>query len=253
MTAPTAIVADDEDHLRAHLKKMLRQHWPELVICAEAANGEEAAAALQKWQPDFAFLDIKMPVMSGLEVAQRNHGLSHIIFVTAYDEFAVAAFENNAVDYLLKPVSSKRLRMTIERAKSRLNQVPPNIDTLVEILSQQLSKPAGDATYLQWIKATRQDYINLIAIDEVDYFQSADKYTSVITRNGEWIIRTSLKELEKSLDPERFWRIHRGTIVRVQAIEQFSKTFSGHPILKLHGHKKPLPVSRSHAERFKAD
>ncbi len=253
MSAPTAIIADDEKNLRDYLRDMLSRHWPELMICEECRNGEEALDALQKWQPDFAFLDIKMPAMSGLEVAQKASGLTHVVFVTAYDEYAIAAFENNAIDYLLKPVSSERLLKTIERAKARLSTDPTDLSSLLETLGKQIKSAESAPRYLQWIKATRRGQVNLIAVDDVDYFQSANKYTSVFTKDGEWIIRTPLKELETRLDPDKFWRIHRSVIVRAQAIEQFKRTFAGRPVLKLHSHDKPLPVSRRYEGLFKAD
>ena len=248
MTAPTAIIADDEPNLRNYLKEQLSRHWPELIILAEADNGQQALDALQHWQPDFAFLDIKMPALSGIEVARENNGQTHIIFVTAYDHYAIEAFENAAADYLLKPVSDERLQLTIERLKNKLDQRPADLGKLL----QRLTQPAP-RQYLQWIKAARGTEVELIAVEQIDYFHAADKYTTVTTQNGEWIIRTPLKELEKTLNPDQFWRIHRSTIIRVAAIESFRKTFSGHNQVKLTGHNKPLTVSRSHAERFKAD
>lgn len=253
MSSPTAIIADDENNLRDYLRDLLSRHWPELIICAECDNGKEALSALHKWRPDFAFLDIKMPVMSGLEVAQKASGMTHVVFVTAYDEYAIAAFENNAIDYLLKPVSSKRLLKTIARAKARLHTVPPDLSRLMEALKKQIHPTEKTTHFLQWIKASRQGHIHLISVDDIDFFQSANKYTSVFTRDGEWVIRTALKEVESELAPDKFWRIHRSTIVRVQAIEQFKRTFAGHSVVKIRGHEKPLPVSRRYEALFKAD
>lgn len=251
MTAPTALIADDESNLRSYLKEQLAIYWPELVICAEASNGLQAQKALQKWQPDLAFLDIKMPGLSGIEVARQNTLNTHIIFVTAYDQYAVEAFENAAVDYLLKPVSSERLLKTIQRLQQKLLQPTPPATVINQLLGQLTTTPA--TPWLQWIKASRKNRVELIAVSDIDYFQAADKYTSVITRDGEWIIRTRLKELEKELDPSQFWRIHRSTIIRVAVIESFRKTFSGRHLVKLAGHEKPLVVSRSHIKLFKAD
>ncbi len=254
MPRPTALIVDDEANLRRHLRKQLDHHWPELVICAEAGDGNAALEAYARWQPDFVFLDIKMPGLNGMEVAGTLAPDTHIVFVTAYDQFAVEAFEKSAVDYLLKPVSDERLLKTIDRLK-RHNAIhghsplPPAVLELLKTLD-----PAPHASrYLQWIKASHRGQIHLLAVEEIDYFQSADKYTTVVTQDGEWVIRTALKSLESELDPDRFWRIHRSVIVRVQAIEQYRKTFSGRAIVKLHGHPTPLPVSRRYADIFKAD
>ncbi len=257
MTAPTALIADDESHLRGYLKELLVSLWPELIICAEAANGLEALEALQKWQPDIAFLDIKMPGLSGLEVAEQTLNKmphTHLVFVTAYDQFAIKAFENAALDYLLKPVTRERLQITLHRLQQKLQQttpLPSNSHAIHELISQ-LNPPLAPQ-YLQWIKVNKQQCIKLISVEEIDYFQSADKYTSVFTQMAEWVIRTPLKKLEQKLDPEKFWRIHRSSIIRVSAVESFRKTFSGRFFLKLYGHDQSLVVSRSYAERFKTD
>ena len=248
MSAPTAIIADDEANLRQYLRNRLTRLWPELIIRAEAGNGEQALHALQRWRPDLAFLDIRMPGVSGIEVARQDGGQTHIVFVTAYDEYAIEAFENAAADYLLKPVSDDRLRLAITRLQKKLDQTPPDLGALLEKLTP---KPAP--RYLRWIKAAKGSRVELIAVDQVDYFQAADKYTTVITCDGEWLIRTPLKILEQSLDPDQFWRIHRGVIIRVGAIESFHKTFSGRHLVTLTGSDKPLPVSRGHIDRFKAD
>jgi len=199
-----------------------------------------------------------MPALSGIEVARNNPLDTHIIFVTAYDQYAIEAFENAAVDYLLKPVSSERLQITIQRLQQKLTQTSqPDPANIAQILSQLSTASASQQTsqtrYLQWIKASKQNHIELIPVEEIDYFQSADKYTSVITKDTEWIIRTPLKELEKELNPNHFWRIHRSTIIRVAAIQSYHKTFSGRHLVKLTGHDKPLPVSRRHIDLFKAD
>ena len=248
MSAPTAIIADDEANLRQYLRNRLACLWPELIIRAEAENGEQALQALQRWRPDFAFLDIRMPGVSGIEVARRDGGQTHIVFVTAYDEYAIEAFDNAAADYLLKPVSDDRLQLAIARLRNKLEQAPPDLGALLERLAQ---RPAP--RYLRWIKAAKGSRLELIAVDDIDYFQAADKYTTVVTRDGEWLIRTPLKTLETSLDPDQFWRIHRGIIIRVGAIESFHKTFSGRHLVTLTGHDRPLPVSRGHIDRFKAD
>ncbi len=254
MTSPTALIVDDEDNLRAYLRTQLARRWPELVVVAEAANGESALAAWRELQPDFVFLDVQMPGISGMEVAERIAGSVHIVFVTAYDQYAIEAFDQAAVDYLLKPVSDERLMKTIARLKDKKKgdaRTAASAD--LKQLLNALRHPGESNTYLHWIKASRQGQINLIAIDDIDYFKSADKYTTVVTRQGEWLIRTSLKKLETELDPDKFWRIHRGTIVRVEAIEAFKRGFSGKAMVKLYNHEQPLPVSRAHEAVFRAD
>ena len=248
MERPTAIIADDEPQLCAFLRRQLGQCWPELSILEEAHNGHEALDIIDEFRPDIAFLDIKMPVLSGLEVAGRMATPCHVVFVTAYDQYAVQAFESAAVDYLLKPVSRERLEKTVARLRSCLAKEPPDLSQLVAKLSEQLRSKAG---YLQWLQASFQNELVMISVDEVDFFQASDKYTLVVTRNKEWIIRMSLKELEAALDPERFWRIHRNAIVKVAAIARGTHDFRGNHVLHLHGHKRTLSVGRNYAHRFR--
>ena len=245
---PTAIIADDEPQLCAFLRRQLGQCWPELSILEEAHNGREALDIIDEFRPDIAFLDIKMPVLSGLEVAGRMATPCHVVFVTAYDQYAVQAFESAAVDYLLKPVSRERLEKTVARLRSCLAKEPPDLSQLVAKLSEQLRSKAD---YLQWLQASFQNELVMISVDEVDFFQASDKYTLVVTRNKEWIIRMSLKELEAALDPERFWRIHRNAIVKVAAIARVIHDFRGNYVLHLHEHKRTLSVGRNYAHRFR--
>ena len=248
MKQPTAIIADDEAPLRMYLRRQLAKVWPELDIRGEAENGPNALRLIQDCTPDIAFLDIKMPGMTGLEVAAQVMGHCHTVFVTAYDHYAVQAFENAAVDYLLKPVSDKRLRKTISRLQTRISVPPPDISELLEKLSATFRPKAS---HLQWLKVGHGDEVLMLSVDEVDYFQAEDKYTSVVTKDKEWVIRPSIKELETALNPDLFWRIHRGTIVRVDSIARVTREFIGRYQLVLHGHNDPLTVSRTHAYRFK--
>lgn len=243
-----ALIADDEAALSDYLQRLLHNCWPELEIVQTCANGEQALGAIEQYRPEIAFLDVQMPALNGLQVAQRLQHRPHLVFVTAYDQYAIPAFEQAAVDYLLKPVSEARLRETVKRLQQRLSQPAADLSQLLA----QLSTPAR-IEYLNWLKASQGDEVRLIAVNEVDYFEAADKYTSVHCGSREWIIRTPLKQLESQLNPEHFWRIHRSLIVRVAAIEKFSKTFSGQHEVKLGGHKKPLPVSRSYVHLFKQD
>ncbi len=247
---PTAIIADDEGPLRLYLKKQLNKLWPELDIVAEAMNGNEALALIQEHRPTIAFLDIQMPGMSGLEVAETLGNQCRIVFVTAFDHYAVEAFENAAVDYLLKPVSETRLRKTLHRIQSQEKADPPNLTPLLKQLSASLQNTPRQ---LKWIKVSRQDETCLLNVNDIDYFLAADKYTSLYTGGKEWLIRTPLKVLEASLDPDQFWRIHRSTLVRVAAIQGITRDLVGRYTLQMQGYAKPLGVSRGHAHLFKQD
>ncbi|MCX7173222.1 MAG: LytTR family DNA-binding domain-containing protein [Proteobacteria bacterium] len=252
MKQPTAVIADDEAPLRTFLRRRLAECWPELKIVGEAENGQEALEMITALQPDVAFLDIRMPLLSGLEVAGRlDPGLHlNLVFVTAYDEHAIQAFDNAAVDYLLKPVSLQRLAKTAERLKSMLVAEPVDLSQLLARLPAELS---GKPNYLQRVQASTTDGIVMVPVDSVDYFQAADKYTLVVTGDKQWIIRKSLKELEAALDPERFWRVHRNAIVRLDAIERAVHDERGSLTLHLLGQKQPLSVGRNYLHRFKAD
>jgi DNA-binding LytR/AlgR family response regulator len=243
----TAIIVDDEPNLCALLKRQLAASWPELVIAAEAHNAADAQCMIDELHPDVAFLDIRMPGMSGLELAKLIGTACHIVFVTAYDQYAVQAFENAAVDYLLKPVSEERLSTTVARLQERLSKSPPDLSPLLAHLTKQI-RPKK--LYLQWLQVSQHNDIELVPVDEVDYFQASDKYTLVVNRKSERVIRTSLKELEDELDPERFWRIHRNAIVRVAAIARVTRDFGG-LTLKLHNHEKTLSVGRSYTHLFR--
>lgn len=245
---PTAIIVDDEPNLCSLLSRQLNVCWPELEILAEVHTGADALHLLVGLRPDVAFLDIKMPGMSGLELAKHIGPSCHIVFVTAYDQYAVQAFENAAVDYLLKPVAQERLRKTALRLQQQITSVPPDLTSLLEKLSAQI-RPKKQ--YLQWLQVSTQNDIELLPVDEVDYFQASDKYTLVINSKTERVIRTSLKELEEELDPERFWRIHRNAIVRVAAIARVSRDFKGGLALHLHQHERTLSVGRSYANLFR--
>ena len=238
----TAIIADDEAPLRHHLKKLLANLWPTLQISGEASNGLQALELIKT--ADIAFLDIEMPGMKGLEVAAKYDGACRIVFITAYDKYAIQAFENAAVDYILKPVSEERLQKTIERLQQKLE---PSVD--FETLRLMIQQPT--VSYLQWLKVSHKDEIYLLPVNEVDYFQASNKYTSVVTAEKEWLIKTPIKELETTLNPKYFWRIHRGTIVRLPAIARVTKGFQGRYILQLHEHKEELTVSRAYAHLFK--
>ena len=253
MKQPSALIADDEAPLRAFLRRRLSECWPALQILGEAENGQEALEMIAALQPDVAFLDIRMPLLSGLEVASRLTLPLHVVFVTAYDEYAIQAFENAAIDYLLKPVSMERLSKTASRLQTLLAtgaDTPPDLGQLLALLPQELR---GTPKYLRRIQVAADGGIVMVSADSVDYFQAADKYTLVVTPDKEWLIRRSLKELEAALDPERFWRVHRNAIVRLDAIERAAHDAHGSFVLHLHRRQQPLSVGRNYLHRFKAD
>ena len=245
---PTAVIAEDEPVLRVQLVSMLRAVWPELVILAAAEDGLQTMRALEQHRPDVLFLDIQMPGLTGLEVARQASGSCHVVFVTAYDQYAVAAFEVGAVDYVMKPLSLERLATACARMKKRLSSVPANLESLLETLAK---RSAQAQPYLRWINASLGNDVKLITVDEICYFRSDTKYTRVVTPDGESLIRKSLKELSDELDPALFWQIHRSTIVNVNAIAQVSRDFAGHVIVKLKNRKETLPVSQPFAHLFR--
>ena len=248
-----AIIADDEEQLRSYLKSGLSTVWPELIICGEAGNGEEALKLIEEHRPDIAFLDIKMPGLSGMDVARKIAGTCWIVFITAYDQYAVEAFENEAIDYLLKPVTDKRLETTVKRLQKQIadtHEPPPDLaGTMERVLSAlETRKTAG---YLQWIKILHGDEIRLIPVDKIYYFQASDKYTLVMTREEESLIKKSIKELSEELDLHHFWRIHRGTIVNATQIAKVNRSLTGRLVIKLKDLPGTLTVSRTYAYLFR--
>ena len=248
--APTALIAEDEPMLRAMLKARLAEAWPELVIVAEAANGAEALSLFSAHRPDIALLDIRMPVKSGLEVAREIAGACHVVFVTAYDEYAVAAFDEGAVDYVLKPPAPERIARVVARLKARLYAAPLDLSALLARLAER-AEPAP-ASPLKWIRASLGTSMRLIAVDDVLYFRAEDKYTKVVTADGEALIRKSIRELFEELDPDAFWQVHRGTIVNLGAIGRVDRDWRDQPVIVLKGRAETLTVSRTFAHRFKA-
>jgi len=247
---PTAIVAEDEPILRAQLEGKLRKLWPELEIVASVEDGAAALEALEDRAPDFMFLDIQMPEMTGVEVARHVGGRSHVVFVTAYDQYAIQAFEAGAVDYILKPATDERLATTIERLKSRAvgETPPPDLKAVLAKISEHIG---GKKERLQWIKATIGQNLKLIPVAEVLFFQSDEKYTRVVLADGEALIKTPIRELIDGLDPEVFWQIHRSTLVNVNAIAAVTRDFRGQAHVKIKGKDESLVVSRIYSHLFK--
>ncbi|HHC24464.1 MAG TPA: response regulator transcription factor [Desulfobacterales bacterium] len=252
MDKTTAVIAEDEEPLRVWLKTMLGQVWPELVICGDAENGLQALSLIETERPDIAFLDIKMPGLTGLQVAENTAGICRVVFITAFEQYAVEAFEKEAIDYLLKPVTAKRLEKTVDRLKQRLSgNIMPDTET-AQIMKNisQLIESASPREYLQWIRVSNQDGVRLIHAEDICYFQSSDKYTAVITAEGESLIKKTIRELELELDPGHFWRIHRSTIVNVRCIAGTSRSAGGH-FIRLKNCSEILTVSRTYAHLFK--
>lgn len=246
-----AIIAEDETPLRDALRAMLGIVWPELEIVAECEDGIAAMEAIAGHRPDVCFLDIRMPGVTGLDVARAAIAAkSQVVFTTAYDEFAVRAFEAGAVDYLLKPIQPERLGRAVERLRERLAaRNGGESDADLDALETRL-KPSG-SRLIRWISAAVGDSVRMLGIDEVLYFQAQDKYVRVVTADGEAIIRTPIKDILAGLDPDIFWQVHRGTVVRVSAIDRVRKDELGKSLLSLRGRSDALPVSAAFLHRFK--
>lgn len=247
MDTPRALIADDEINLANDLQRRLNKLWPELEIVAVVHNGRDAIEQIELLEPDIAFLDIQMPGLSGLEVALGSL-IPHLVFVTAFDQYAVEAFERAAVDYLLKPASDERLQQTIDRLKDRIHTRPEPADMLAAL--RQLI-PSHAPAPLRWIKAGVGADTHFVVVDEVVYFHADDKYTVVTTRDREYLIRTPLKELLPQLDPENFWQIHRSYIVNTKYIANARRELSGRVTLSLKHRTETLTVSRAYAGLFK--
>jgi DNA-binding LytR/AlgR family response regulator len=243
-----AVIAEDEPLLRAELRETLVRLWPELSICAEAEDGVEALSAIETHAPDILFLDIQMPGMSGLEVARQAGSRCHVVFVTAYDKYAVTAFEQGALDYVMKPFSLARLATTVARLKEKAGTAPANLEGLL----QSLIRSSAPKEYLRWITASQGQELRLITVDEICYFQADSKYTLVVTGTQESLIRRPIKELVAELDPAVFWQIHRGTVINVNAIAGVNRDIGGHLRVKLKERKETLPVSDPYLHLFKS-
>jgi DNA-binding LytR/AlgR family response regulator len=250
--APTAVVADDERLMREQIVGRLKEAWPELVIVGEAANGREAVAMVQSLQPDIVFLDISMPEMDGVKAAQALAGEVHVVFVTAYDQYAVRAFDQGAVDYLLKPVEPERVALACQRLRERLQDKP---DPMTDLLAQLSQRLGGDAAkpheYLRWVQASVGPSLRMIPTSEILFFRAEDKYTRVQTETLEALIRKPIKELVDELDPNEFWQIHRSTVVRVDAVAQVTRNLRGNQVVHIKGRDEKLEVSRSFNHLFK--
>ena len=245
----TALIAEDEPLMRERLLAALKQVWPELVISGIAKNGVEAIELWNTHRPDIAFLDIRMPGKTGLEVAAEIGDAGHVVFITAYDEYAVRAFENGAVDYLMKPVEVDRLDAAVVRLKKRLGAAPADLSGLLGQLLNQSAK--SGAAKLKWIRASLGNHTKLINVEDVLFFQSDTKYTRIVLKDSEALVRTPLKELIEGLDDEIFWQVHRGTIINAHAIDRAVREGPEKLVVHIKGHKEKLPVSRQYFHLFK--
>jgi len=251
---PTAIIADDERLMRDQLRMRLGQVWPELEIVGEAKNGEEAIELVDELNPDFTFLDIRMPGKTGMEAAAEIGNKSQVVFVTAYDAYAVEAFERGAVDYVLKPPEIERLKITADRLKARLDKPAAadpnaNIQAILSQLTEKIAPPKQ--RYLQWIQASIGQDLRMIPVEEILFFRSDEKYTCVQTDKFEALIRKPVRDLADELDPSLFWQIHRATLVNVNAIEGVTRDIRGRHLVMIKGRPDKLEVSRSFLHLFK--
>lgn len=252
MNAPvTALIAEDEAPQRAALLDLLAEQWPELEVVGACEDGPSALLIAAERRPQVAFLDIRMPGIGGLDVARAVvAGGGLVVFTTAYDEYAVRAFDAGAADYLLKPIQPARLRRTVERLRARLARPDGIVPAAALDALEARLRPHGDRL-IRWISASAGDSVRMIGIDEVVYFQAQDKYVRVVTGDDEAVIRTPLKELLAGLDPDLFWQVHRGVVVRVAAIERLRKDEFGRAVLRLKGRAETLPVSAAFVHRFR--
>jgi len=245
--------------MREQLRARLEEVWPDLQIVAEARNGQEAVEAVREHRPDLAFLDIRMPGMTGVEAAREIGDACHVVFITAYSEYAVQAFEQGAVDYVLKPADRERLEVTVGRLRKRIAEKPADLSALLSRLSAQIEgiapgaspSASGAKQHIQWIQASMGQQIRMIPVAEVLFFTSDEKYTRVQTETYEALIRKPIKELVEELDPDQFWQIHRSTIVNVKAIAGITRDLRGRQLVQLKNHSEKLEVSRNYTHLFK--
>jgi DNA-binding LytR/AlgR family response regulator len=245
---PTAVIAEDEHLLAEELVDLLHLLWPQLRIVERVVDGVAALQAIEAHSPELAFLDIEMPLLTGIEVARQVAGRCHVVFITAYDQHALDAFEAGAIDYVLKPPTAARLATTVHRLKTTLSQPPRDLRSA--LVGQ--GRGASTATrHLQWINASRGAAVRLLTVEEILYFKSDQKFTMVVTRDAEALIKKTIRELTDELDPAMFWQVHRSTIVNVYAIDSVIRDDRGNLTLRLKNRSESLPVSEAYGHLFR--
>jgi DNA-binding LytR/AlgR family response regulator len=250
----SALIADDEPLLREHLRAQLARLWPELVIVADARNGLEAVELFNIHQPEIVFLDVHMPGLNGIEAARALARRAQIVFITAYEHYAVQAFEQGAIDYLVKPIDAARLADTVQRLRQRLAHPSGSgaaLDAVLERMANELSQRSAARRWLQWIKASVGSSVRLIPVEQVAFLRADDKYTLVAWDDGQALIRKSIRELGDELDPERFVQIHRSVIVNLHYVREVVRGMNETADVHLHGRAEVLPVSRSYLHHFR--
>jgi len=252
---PTALIADDEPLLRERLRGLLARLWPELIIVAQARNGREAVEMFDEHAPQVVFLDVHMPGLNGVEAARSIARRAEVVFVTAYEQYAVTAFEQGALDYVVKPFDEARLADTVQRLQQRLARAPEGddakLDAVIEKMSAELRRRVTTTGWLQWIKASVGTNVRLIPVEQVVYLRSDEKYTLVVWEGGEALIRKSIRELADELDPERFVQVHRSVIVNLHQVSQVARGPNETAEVHLKGRTELLPVSRSFVHVFR--
>ncbi|HRI18043.1 MAG TPA: LytTR family DNA-binding domain-containing protein [Burkholderiaceae bacterium] len=252
--APTALIADDEPLLRESLRSHLARLWPELVIVAEARNGREAVELFDIHLPQIVFLDVHMPGLNGIEAGRSIARRAQIVFVTAYEQYAVQAFEQGAIDYVVKPVDAARLSDTVQRLKDRIMRAVeplPGTEAVLEHLADELRHRAAPRAWLRWIKASVGTSVRLIPVEQVAFLRSDEKYTLVVWDGGEALIRKTIRELADELDPERFAQVHRSVIVNLHRVREVTRGLNETAEVHLAGRSEVLPVSRSFLHLFR--
>lgn len=248
MKRPVAIIAEDELLLRREIRDQVQALWPQLQIVAEVGDGVEAIQALEQWRPDILFLDIQMPGASGIDVARYASGRAHVVFITAFDSFALQAFEQGALDYVLKPVSAERIRLTVERLQRRLSEPPADLRGLTDLLKSALH---DGPQYLKWLTVPKGRELHVVAVADISYLRSDNKYTTIFTRSSSFLCTSALKDMKDKLDPSMFWQIHRSIVLNVSAIDTIYRSFRGSLEVKLKERAELLPVSAAHAHLFR--
>ncbi|MDM4764618.1 LytTR family DNA-binding domain-containing protein [Pelomonas sp. SE-A7] len=262
---PTALIADDEPLLRDSLERSLARHWPELQVLAQARNGREAVELFEQFRPDVVFLDVHMPGLNGVEAARQIGRRAQLVFVTAYEQYAVQAFEQGALDYLVKPFEEQRLADTIGRLRERLADTPAAgaplsasvLEAAIEQLADVLRRPAASASsssgegHLQWVRASVGQTLKLIPVDQIDFLRSDEKYTLVVWAEGEALIRMSIRELIEQLDPKYFAQVHRSVVVNLRSVSHLTRGPNETADIHLRGRSEVLPVSRSYLHLFR--